>query len=66
MCQPSEGSFYEWFRLFVDTVTMSDDQLVEIPGKQRFKRLPREISIGEGQPDIETNAAIRSCATRQS
>jgi hypothetical protein len=45
--------------------TVSDNQFVEIPGKQLFERSPREVSIREGQPDIERNTAIRRCNALQ-
>jgi hypothetical protein len=43
---------------------MSDDHLVEVPGKQLFKRSSREISIREAKPDVERNAAMRIYNTR--
>ncbi len=57
--EPSEGSLYEFFCMFLDALAVSDDQLVEVPGKQLFKRSSREIAIREGQPYIERNAAVR-------
>ena len=54
-----EGLFYEGLRIFLDAVTMTDDQLVEVPRKQLFKRALCEISMSERQPDVERNAALR-------
>jgi hypothetical protein len=43
--------------VFLDAVPMSDDELVEVPGKQLFQRSSREVSVCERQPDVERNAA---------
>ena len=63
--KPSEGPLHEWLRVSLDAHAMSDDQLVEVPRKQLFERSPRKISIREGQPDVEPNAAMRRCDARQ-
>ena len=57
--EPAEGAFYECFCVFLVTIAVRDDQLIEIPRKQFFKRSAREFSICKGQPDIESNATIR-------
>ena len=63
--EPSEGPLNEWLCVFLDADAMSDDQLVEVPRKQLFERSPRQVSISEGQPDVECNAAMRRCNARQ-
>jgi len=60
--EPSEGSLYEWFCIFLDADTMSDDQLVEISRKQPFERLARGLSISERQPDDARKTAMRICS----
>jgi hypothetical protein len=45
--EPSEGPLDEWLRVFLDADTMRDDELVEVPRKQLFKRLSCQISIPE-------------------
>jgi len=57
--EPMKGLFYEWLRISIDAVTMSDDQFVEVPRKQLFKRSSREISMSERQPDVDWNTALR-------
>jgi hypothetical protein len=45
--EPTEGPLHEWFRVFLDAITMGDDKLVEVPRKQFFKRLPCGLSVDE-------------------
>ena len=63
--EPSKGPLHEWLCVFLDADAVSDDQLVEIPRKQLFERSPREVSMNEGQPDVEPNAAMRRCNALQ-
>src|ERR1035441_8614489 len=63
--KPSERPLHEWLCVFLDAYAVSDDQLVEVPRKQLFERSPREVSIREGQPDIERNTAMRRRNARQ-
>ena len=59
--EPIKGPLYERLCIFLDTGAMSDDQLVEVPRKQLVERLPCKVSIREGQPDVERNAAMLRC-----
>jgi hypothetical protein len=59
--EPAEGPLDEGLRVFLDADTMRDDELVEVPRKQLFKRSPCEISIREAQSDVKRDAAMRMC-----
>jgi len=61
--EPAEGPLDEWLRVFLDADAMRDDELVEVPRQQLFKRPSCKIEIREGQPDIDRNAAMRICNT---
>ena len=59
MQQPTECLLDERPRASVHTITVCDNELVEIPGKQLCERLARTCSIDKRQPDLERNSAWR-------
>ncbi len=63
--EPLERPLHKWLCIFADAGAMSNDQLVEIPRKQFLERLPREVAVREGEPDIEGNTAARRCNALQ-
>lgn len=43
----------------LNTSAMSEDQLLEVPGKKPIERLSRQISMDERKPDVQRHAPAR-------